>query len=355
MSVDRDIQELLQQRVAQAMETRTPLAICAGNSKNFLGRESDGEIFSVADHRGILSYEPTELVLTARSGTPLDEIEATLAEQHQLLAFEPPHYGPGATLGGTVAAGLSGPRRAFAGACRDFVLGTGIINGKAEILHFGGQVMKNVAGYDVSRLMTGAMGTLGVLLDISLKVLPVAPEQCSLSFSENRATAITRMNQWCGRPLPLSALAWHDQTLYARLSGTAGGLQSACKKLGGEPLADGESFWAGLREQRHAFFATSDPLWRLSVPSATPPLALPGEVLIEWGGALRWLKTDADASSVRAVTASAGGHALLYRNGDPSGEIYHPLGDGLLRLQQRIKAAFDPLGIFNPGRMYALI
>ena len=353
--MNQDIHSTLQEQVIAALDAKTALTIRGNGSKTFLGRKAHGDMLSVADHRGILSYEPTELVLTARAGTPLDEIESALGEKQQMLAFEPPHYGPGATLGGTVAAGLSGPRRPFAGACRDFVLGTKIINGKGEILRFGGQVMKNVAGYDVSRLMTGAMGTLGVLLEISLKVLPLEPAHCSMSFSEDSATAITRMNEWCGRPLPLSALAWHQQTLTVRLSGSDVGIQSARQTLGGELMSDGQQFWTDLREHRHDFFDTTLPLWRLSVPPTTPALALPGESLIEWGGALRWLKTDADASSIRAVTASTGGHAVLLRNGDQNGEIYQPLSAGLLHLEQRLKAAFDPAGIFNPGRLYAQI
>jgi len=353
--MDQDTHSALQRQIIEALGAGTALAIRGSGSKTFLGRKAQGNVLSVADHRGIISYEPTELVLTARAGTPLDELEAALAERQQMLAFEPPHYGPAATLGGTVAAGLSGPRRPFVGACRDFVLGTQIINGKGEILKFGGQVMKNVAGYDVSRLMTGAMGTLGVLLEVSLKVLPRETAQCSVSFNEDLTTAITRMNEWCGRPLPVSALAWYQQTLYVRLSGSEAGIESARQSLGGELLSDGQAFWSDLREHRHGFFDTSQPLWRLSLPATTPALALPGETLIEWGGALRWLKTDADAGSVRAVTASSGGHATLFRNGDRNSDIYQPLSAGLLHLQQRVKSAFDPRGIFNPGRMYAQI
>ncbi len=353
--MNNDLQEQLQQQVAAALRTKTPLAIQGGGSKAFLGREVRGTELSTAGHRGIISYEPTELVMTARAGTALSTIEATLEEHHQCLAFEPPHYGAEATLGGTVAAGVSGPRRPFAGACRDFVLGTRIINGKAEVLNFGGQVMKNVAGYDVSRLMTGAMGTLGVLLEISLKVLPVVEEECTLQFAAPLATAITRMNQWCGQPLPLSALAWHEDRIYVRLSGTQNGLASARQTLGGEELPDGAIFWDALKEQRHDFFADNTPLWRLSLPPTTPPLALPGAVLVDWAGALRWLKSDADAGSVRAVAASMGGHAMAFRHGDQSSEVYHPLTDGLMRLEQQIKTAFDPEGIFNHGRMYALL
>ena len=353
--MNQDLQLELQQQVHDAIAAHTPLSITGSGSKSFLGRRSQGDILSIKNHRGIISYEPTELVLTARAGTPLKEVEATLAEQQQVLAFEPPHYGSEATLGGTIAAGLSGPRRPFAGAARDFVLGTGIINGKGEIINFGGQVMKNVAGYDVSRLMTGAMGTLGVVLQISLKVLPRTPTECSLCFDEDLSAALIRMDAWSGQPLPVSAMTWHQGQLYIRLSGTEAGVQSARQIMGGQLLTDGESFWAKLREQQLDFFNTTEPLWRLSVPANTPALELPGPTLIEWGGALRWLKSEIDSDTVRAITAAAGGHAMLYRNGDQNGEIYHPLDAGLLHLEQRVKAAFDPLGIFNPGRLYAQI
>ncbi len=351
--MDLDNQLELQQQVRDAIAARRPLSIRGSGSKSFLGRQAQGDAISINNHRGIISYEPTELVLTARAGTPLKEVEAALAEQQQVLAFEPPHYGSEATLGGTIAAGLSGPRRPFAGAARDFVLGTGIINGQGEILNFGGQVMKNVAGYDVSRLMTGAMGTLGIVLQVSLKVLPKMATECSLCFDEDLAAALIRMDTWCGRPLPVSAMTWHQDQLYIRLSGTQAGVQSARQIMGGQLLTESESFWTQLREQQLDFFNTTQPLWRLSVPANTPPLELSGQTLVEWGGALRWLKSDLDPDAVRAITSSAGGHAMLYRDGDQSGEIYHPLEAGLLHLEQRVKAAFDPVGIFNPGRMYA--
>lgn len=342
----------LQDRVQRAIADRAPLQILGGGSKAFLGRPAVGDPLSLAGHAGILSYEPSELVVTARSGTPLAELEAALEAQGQMLAFEPPHFG-GATLGGCVAAGLSGPRRPFAGAVRDHVLGVRLLNGRGEVLRFGGEVMKNVAGYDLSRLMVGAMGTLGVLLEVSLKVLPRPAVELTLRRPASAAEAVEAMNRWAGRPLPLSAGAFDGELLHVRLSGTESGVRAARRVVGGDPVDDGGAFWRRLREQRHAVFETALPLWRLSVPPATPPLDLPGRQLIDWGGAQRWLLSEAPARQVRAVAAAVGGHATLFRGGDRSGEVFHPLAAPIAALHRRLKAAFDPAGLFNPGRLYA--
>ena len=339
------------ERLLRAATDGTRLEIVAGGSKSFLGRVTQSEPFDVSAHRGVVSYEPTELVITARAGTPLGEIERLLGESGQMLAFEPPYFGATATLGGTVASALSGPRRPYVGAVRDFVLGTKLINGEGRTLSFGGQVMKNVAGYDVSRLMVGAMGTLGVLLEISLKVLPLAAQTTTLGFSLNGAAAVEQMNAWAAKPLPLSGAYYDAGRLYVRLSGTPAGVAQAVETLGGDVVEDSRR-WHGLREQTLEHFATQVPLWRLSVPPATPPLALPGETLMDWGGALRWLKSDAQGEEIRAAAAKVGGHATLYRNGDRGGAIYHPLSGPLLSLHQRLKASFDPKGILNRGRMY---
>lgn len=341
----------------EAAERDTPLDIVGGATKSFLGRATQSEPIDVSTHRGVLSHEPTELVITARAGTPLAEVEEVLADGGQMLAFEPPHFGTRATLGGTVACALSGPRRPYAGAARDFVLGVKLLSGEGHTLSFGGQVMKNVAGYDVSRLMVGAMGTLGVLLEISLKVLPVPARTTTLAFPLDAAGACRQMNAWAARPLPISGACHYDGTLYARLSGTVGGVAQAVERLnedvaGGE-IQDDTRLWEDLREQRLPHFDTDLPLWRISVPPAAPLLTLSGETLMDWGGALRWLVTDAPADSIRAAARAAGGHAMLYRNGDAGGEIYHPLTPELLALHQRLKASFDPKRILNRGRMYA--
>ena len=349
--MDADISMQLRDRVSDAAASATPLAIVGGGSKTFLGRTTQAEPLAVGEHRGVIAYEPTELVVTARGGTALAALEAVLAEKDQMFAFEPPHFGATATLGGTIAAGLSGPRRPYAGAARDFVLGVKLLNGRAEILSFGGQVMKNVAGYDLSRLMSGAMGTLGVLLEISLKVLPRPARSCTLVFDLDPAPAVRRMNELAGEPLPISGAFHAARWLYLRLSGTPSGVDAAAQGLGGERI-EGDATWSDLREHRLAFFDDPTPLWRISVPPATAPLALEGEALIDWGGALRWTKTGADGKTVRACVETAGGHATLFRNGDRTAEVYHPLSPALSRLHRRLKDAFDPKSILNRGRMY---
>lgn len=366
--------EQFAQRVRDAAAHGQPLRIRGGGSKDFYGRSLEGEPFEVRAHSGIVSYEPTELVVTARCGTPLAELEAALAREGQMLAFEPPRFAssppaplprsgegsaepaaPGsglATLGGCVAAGLSGPRRASAGAVRDFVLGVRIMDGRGQVLTFGGQVMKNVAGYDVSRLMVGAMGTLGLILEVSFKVLPKPPAELTLLFEMPQEAALDTMNRWAGRPLPVSATYWHNEELIVRLSGASAAVAAARQQLGGEVFADGLEFWDAVREQRLGFFRAEGPLWRLSLPSTAPALNLPGPQLVEWGGGLRWLKSDAAGSVLRAAAAQAGGHATLFRAGDKRGEVFHPLAQALMKIQRKLKQAFDPKDIFNRGRMY---
>lgn len=349
---DRDISDELQQQVAQAVGNRTALNIHGSHSKSFLGNTPAGTPLDTRAHRGIVNYEPTELVITARSGTTLQDVETLLAAHQQMLAFEPPRFGDHATLGGTVACNLSGPRRACAGAARDHVLGTRIINGKAEQLHFGGEVMKNVAGYDVSRLMAGAMGTLGVLLEVSLKVLPRPAKEITLRHEAAPQQALQRMHAWGQQALPLSATAYNGNSLYLRLSGATRAVDAAVRTLGGETVAEADLFWQQLREQRHAFFHKNKPLWRLSLAATTPPLALAGDWFYEWGGAQRWLLSDLPAERIRDAAAKAGGHATLYRGGDRHAGAFQPLPAGVLQLHRRLKAALDPQGIFNPGRLY---
>jgi len=344
---DNDISQQLAEAVKAAAQKRTPLTITGSGSKRFYAGDIEGEKLDVTGHRGIVSYEPTELVVTARAGTPLAELEAALADKGQMLAFEPPWFGEGATLGGTIACGFSGPRRPYAGAARDFVLGTRIINGKGEILRFGGEVMKNVAGYDVSRLMVGALGSLGVLLEVSLKVLPKPAREVTLCFEMPADKAIQTMNTWGAQPLPLSAACHAGETLYVRLSGTELGVQAARAKLGGKPMDKGNDFWREIREHRHSFFQNDVPLWRLSVPPAALPIDLPGKWLIDWGGAQRWLKSDASATDIRMQAEKAGGHATLFRHAKQNGATFHPLPAQLATLHQNLKRAFDPDGIMN--------
>ncbi len=347
-----NLREQFSEAIKQASERRRPVRIRGSGSKDFYGGVPKGEVLDTTRYTGIVDYAPEELVLTARAGTPLKEIEAALAERGQMLPFEPPHFGPHATLGGCVATGLSGPRRASLGAVRDFVLGVQILDGQGEPLRFGGQVMKNVAGYDVSRLMAGSLGTLGLILEVSLKVLPKPKSEATLQFELNETQALEKMNRWAGEPLPISATCYHDHVLTIRLSGAQSAVRAAHAKLGGQMMLAGEDFWCGIREQTSHFFRDGMSLWRLSVPS-TAAVLVPGKQLIEWGGALRWVFTEGEPGAVRAVVEKAGGQATLFRSAKKPAAVFHPLPKPLLEVHQRMKRAFDPQGIFNPGRMYA--
>jgi glycolate oxidase FAD binding subunit len=377
-----DIASQFSARIRAATAANTPLRIRGGGTKEWYGQALNGEVLDTRAYAGIVSYEPTELVVTARCGTPLAEIEALLAQHNQMLAFEPPRFGPGSTIGGVVASALSGPRRASAGAVRDFVLGAVLMDGHGEALRFGGQVMKNVAGYDVSRLLAGSLGTLGLILEMSLKVLPVPLSVAGLRFEMSEIDALRRLNEWAGQPLPISASCWHDGVLSLRLSGAEAAVVAARRKLGGESFGDAEAsasgamaggaggrgedrvaggaddgaaFWASLRDQTHPYF-NGGSLWRLSVPSAASAIILRGEQLIEWGGAQRWLKVDggdaAQAEGIRRTVSAAGGHATLFRGEDKSVGVFHPLAPAVVKIHERLKHSFDPAGIFNPGRMY---
>lgn len=332
---------------------RKPLRLRGGGSKDFYGGPLAGEILDTRGYSGIIGYEPTELVITARAGTPLAELKSALATRRQVLACEPPAYGE-ATVGGVVAAGLSGPRRATAGSLRDYVLGVKLMDGEGRELNFGGQVMKNVAGYDVSRLIAGSLGTLGLILDVSLKVLPQPAAVATLRLEMPQGQALESLNRWAGQPLPLAASCWHEGVLSLRLSGAQAAVAAAAEKLGGERVAEAEAgiFWDALQEQTHDFFSGDAPLWRLSLPSVTPPLDLPEQTLIEWGGAQRWLRGAVDAVSLRQAVARAGGHASLFRGGDKSVGVFTPLAPALLEVHRRLKQSFDPYGVFNPGRLY---
>jgi glycolate oxidase FAD binding subunit len=343
-----------------AAKSKTPLLIRGGGSKDFYGNSMnrDGHhILGAAAYTGIIDYDPTELVITARAGTSLADLETELQKKNQMLGFEPPHFGPEATLGGCVASGLSGPRRAYVGAARDFVLGIRMLDGNGGNLHFGGKVIKNVAGYDISRLITGSMGTLGLLLEVSIKVLPIPPIELTLHMQMKEAEAIERMNQWAGKPLPISATCFYENNLTLRLSGAESAVRAARAKLGGELISDGSVFWNSIREQTHPFFQNGSSLWRLSLKSNAPPLKLLGQQLIEWGGALRWLACSGEYMNteehiVRSKSILADGNATLFRSNKRSDSVFHPPGPQMIKIYQRIKEKFDPAGIFNPGRMF---
>lgn len=348
----------LSEVIRKAAAAGTTLCIRAGGTKDFYGNPAAGVVLDPRTLNGIVAYEPTELVITARAGTPLAVLERELTAHDQMLAFEPPHFGPGATVGGCVAAGLAGPRRASFGATygsvRDFVLGARLLNGRGELLSFGGTVMKNVAGYDVARLLVGSLGILGVIVEASLKVLPAPVAESTLRFELDAANALRRLNEWGSRPLPLSASVWHDGRLTLRLSGATAAVVAAREQLGGEIVdaASAVRFWEQIREHTDAYFAGDAPLWRLSVPSSTAMLPLAGDQLIEWGGAQRWLRTLQSAQEIRHCVQLAGGHATLFRGGDRSQGAFTPLTPAVDAIHKRLKAEFDPAGIFNPGRMF---
>jgi len=343
----------LQEQIRAAAAARRPLRIRAGGSKDFYGGPLEGELLDVSTLSGITHCEPTELVISARAGTPLGDLERELAAHGQMLAFEPPRFSGRATLGGAVASGLSGPRRAYGGALRDFVLGLEMIDGRGERLRFGGRVIKNVAGFDVSRLMAGSLGTLGVITEVTLKTVPQPRAELTLRFEMDEAKALESMTLWATRSLPLSATAWHGGLLSVRLSGAESAVRAARERLCGETLSDAESYWERVREQQLEPFAAAGEIWRLALPAHSPPLPVPGTSLIEWGGSLRWLPGRQDGDALRALAARSGGHATLYRAPvKPPEGPFQPLAPAMLSVQKRLKAAFDPQGIFNRGRLY---
>lgn len=350
--------ERIRDQVLAAAAAATPLVIRGGGSKDFYGQAPAGQVLETSEYRGIVSYEPTELVLTARCGTPLAEVQATLEERGQMLAFDPPAFGA-ATIGGVVASGLSGPRRSSAGAVRDFMLGATLMNGRGEVLHFGGQVMKNVAGYDVSRLLCGSMGTLGLITEVSIKVLPRPPADQTLGWRLSQAEVLPLLNEWAGQPLPIVATAWHGGDLGVRFAGARAAVATAVAQFEQRykavvlPANEAASFWQRLREHELPFFKGDAPLWRLSVPSTAAVLPGVDDPLIEWGGALRWSRAAMPAADLRARAEAVGGTATLFRGGDKSQGVFHPLAAVNRRIHERLKHEFDPQGLFNPGRLYA--
>ena len=351
-----DLTQQLQAQVEAAYQSGTALNIIGGDSKSWYGREPVGEVLHVGKHQGIINYMPSELVITVRAGTKLSEIAAALDEHKQRLPFDPPYFNETATIGGTVACNFSGPRRPYAGSCRDYVLGCTVLNGKGEKLRFGGEVMKNVAGFDVSRLMAGSLGTLGVLLDVSLKILPHRLAEQTVVMDADFSQAIKLMNYWAGTPLPVTAMCADGDTAYFRICGTPSAVARSMQDIGGSIFDDGKVFWKDLREHQLSFFQTDKVLYRLSVPSAAKFEALAGtqgsDWLMGWGGAQRWLKSDLPFEVVQRYAKKLGGHARIMRGGDRSDEVFAPLPPALMTLHKKLKHSFDPKGILNPGRMY---
>ncbi len=386
MVLQTDVISSIAAQVRAAAAAGTTLRLRGGGSKDFYGESLQGDILDTTALNGVVSYEPSELVVTALAGTPLAELEALLLAQGQCLPFEPPHFSPNstpppsgggtaysgtaagsvATVGGMVAAGLSGPARASVGAVRDYVLGVKLINGKGEHLTFGGQVMKNVAGYDVSRLMVGSMGTLGLLTEVSLKVLPIAPLEATLKFEMSQAEALSQLNTWGGQPLPLNASCWIEDagvgTLYLRLRGAVAAVEAACARLGGQRMSNTQAAadWQLCRDQQLPWFkerTDTQDLWRLSVPQSTPPLDLPDSPFIEWHGGQRWVRADAQhGQRLRGLATAVGGHATLFiaasARKQPTTDRFDALKPPLDRIHRALKREFDPSGVFNPHRMY---
>lgn len=352
-----DISNELIARVAYASANNQPLNIIGGGSKRHLGRVPVGETLSVRNHQGIVSYQPVELVMTARAGTPISAIEATLAEQEQMLAFEPPSYSEKATIGGTLACNLSGPARPWAGSVRDAVLGIKLINGKSEHLNFGGQVLKNVAGYDVSRMQAGAMGSLGVITQVSFKVMPKPETSLTLVQAMDAQQAIKQMNLLSGKAKPLTAACWLNNKLYLRLSGAQSAVEGTIKAWDGEILENDQAFWRSLKEQQLAFFthnfANNAPLWRFSVNSNAKHFLSEHDWLIDWSGSQRWLRGSHDFQALETMAENANGQVNLFCGGDRSGEVFHRQSPALQTIHQRLKSSFDPKNIFNPGRLYS--
>jgi len=351
-----DISKQLQAQVIQAYETGSPLNIMGGNSKSWYGRKSQGSPLHVSEHCGMVNYQPSELIVTARAGTRLADIADALDEHQQRLPFDPPHFGEDATLGGTIACNFSGPRRPYAGSARDMVLGCRILNGKGEILRFGGEVMKNVAGFDVSRLMAGSLGTLGVLLDVSLKILPHRQAEQTVVLPASLQESVGLMSKWANTPLPITAMCADGDLVYFRICGTETSVQRSMADIGGSIYADGLNFWKDLREHESTFFDDSKPLYRLSVPPAAEFEPMQGtqtsDWLMGWGGAQRWLQADVPFAQVQTFAKALGGYATLFRGGNRENEVFAPLSPPLLALHQRLKQGFDPKGILNPQRMY---
>lgn len=349
---ERDKSNELAERVLDAINDKRVLNIIGGNSKSFYGRKAEGEVITTTEHSGVTNYEPGELVITARAGTSLTEIETLLKSKNQRLVFEPPHFSDTATLGGAIATGINGPCRPWSGSARDSVLGVKMINGQGQILSFGGEVMKNVAGYDVSRLMTGSLGTLGILLEVSLKVLPVSEKTKTIIIDCNDDDAIQRCIEINKRFLPISAMTYYENKLYIRLSGNTSSVDTAVKKLEGNAI-EAHEFWNSIKEQVHSFFNQSGTLWRISIPPATPHMeSLSGEWLIDWGGAQRWLISDMEAKDIRNSVKAAKGHATIFKNDSNADDVFQPLTNTQLHLHRMIRKAFDPNNVFNSGRLY---
>ncbi|MEX2366043.1 MAG: glycolate oxidase subunit GlcE [Pseudohongiellaceae bacterium] len=350
---------ILQEQIQQAHAEKTPLVIKGNSSKSFYGYPVNGTRLNTAIHSGIIAHEPEELILTARAGTTLEEIEQTLAAHRQILACEAPRFG-NATFGGMIAAGLSGPGRVFYGSIADHILGCSIINGRGELLRFGGKVMKNVAGYDISRLMCGSMGCLGLIVEATVRIAPAPQAERTFRFTLQQNQVAAFINNLQASAYPVTASCHDQELLYVRFSGTTKQIGQLHRNLHQdfafiEHAEDSDSsFWQHMRDQELDFFQSRQNIWRLSLPPAAPATQLPGATLIEWNGALRWLKSDAPAEDVFRQAAALNGSACLFRTQHRRRQtsLFQPLPAALMQWHRELKRALDPELIFNRGRMY---
>ena len=338
--------------VKHAHDTKQPLNIQAGNSKAFYGNHVDGQIIKTSDLDGIIEYQPSELYITAYASTSLQTIEDTLDEHNQILSFEPPHYSNSATIGGAIASGFSGPRRPYGDAIRDCILGTNIINGKGEYLSFGGKVMKNVAGYDVSRLMCGAFGTLGIITQASIKVQPKPKHECTLLFEFSEEQALNKIHSWLSELIPVTASYYENNHLWIRLSGLEKTLNNIHKQIGGEEISSNKEFWQSIKNHQTDFFHSNTPLWRCIIPHNSP-FTINGDSSFEWNGSLRWIKSTETADTIFSACQKYRGHASLFRSSSKPTDCLAPMNPQLQTIHQKLKHAFDPEKILNPGRMYS--
>jgi glycolate oxidase FAD binding subunit len=349
-----NLEDDLQSQIESVTANGVPVKIVGGNTKAFYGHAVDALAIDVSGHSGIVDYDPAELVITLRAGCKLRDVESLLAENNQMLGFEPPHFGDEATIGGIVASGLTGPRRAFSGAIRDFILGVRLLNGRGEIVNFGGRVIKNVAGFDVSRLMVGALGTLGVLLEVSIRVIPKFEAETTLVFEHADAQEhIDWVNQQRRLPYPISASMWYQGQTKIRLSGSQQGLDSACQDLGRDNKMECDEIWSELKEQSHVFFGQVKTIARVSVPSVEPDFLTAESQMIEWGGAQRWVEASQDRlEPLRQQMQYHRGTVCAYRGYDSDADKFQRPTDSMMTLHRNLKSSFDPVGIFNPGRLY---
>ncbi len=350
---ESDYIETLCASIREANTTQQALQILSGESKQFYGNKITAKSLDVSSNKGIVDYEPSELFITARNGTSLKEIEAELDANNQILPFEPPHFNTQATLGGTISCGLSGPRRAYASSMRDCVLGVNIVNGKGEYLEFGGQVMKNVAGYDASRLMCGAFGTLGVLTQISLRVSPKPHSEITIAIEINQREALENMNAWTQTQLPISATYFNNKVLYIRIAGLESTTKKAHQEIGGEIIANSEKFWNDLKNHQTDFFQTEKPLWRIIIPNTTPDLPINGESCLEWNGGLRWIKSNENTQHIINLCKKMKAQATLFKTNSKPKDCLASINPNIQKLHLNLKTAFDPNRILNPGRMYS--